>query len=126
MYMEFPKGIEMAHGNGRTHVLRLLRNLYGKKQAGRLWNIYLKEKLLKIGFTQSIFDECLFYRGDVMFVVYVDDGIFVSPNNQHITDAIQELKHQKLDIEDQGDLNDYLGVNVTTLENGDIKLSQPI
>ena len=97
----------------------------GKKQAGRVWNIYLKEKLLKIGFTQSKFDECLFYRGDVMFVVYVDDGIFVSPNNKHITDAIQELKHQKLDIEDQGDLNDYLGVNVTTLENGDIKLSQP-
>ena len=125
MYMELPRGIEMAHGNGKTHVLKLLKNLYGQKQAGRIWNLHLKDKLLKIGFTQSKFDECLFYRGDVMFVVYVDDGIFVSPSDQHITDAINELKQQKLDIEDQGDLNDYLGVNVTTLKNGDIKLSQP-
>lgn len=124
MYMKLPKGVKMAHGNSRTHVLKMFKNLYGKKQAGRVWNIHLKEKLLKIGLTQSRFDECSFYRGDVMFVVYVDDNIFVSPSDQHITDAINEIKHQKLDIEDQGDLNDYFGVNVTTLENGDIKLPQ--
>ena len=57
MYMELPKEIEMAHGNGRTRVLKLLKNLYGQKQAGRVWDIYLKEKLLKIGFTQSKFNE---------------------------------------------------------------------
>lgn len=55
-----------------------------------------------------------------MFVVYVDDGLFISLS---VTDAINELEHQKLDIEDQGDLNHYLGVNVTTLKNDDFKLS---
>ena len=125
MYMELPRGIEMSHGSGRTHVLKLLKILYGQKLAGRVRNIHLNEKLLKIEFVQSNFDECLFYQGDVMFIVYVGNWIFISPSDQHITDAIDELKHQKLDIEDQGDLNSYLRVNVTTLANGDIKLSQP-
>ena len=29
MYMKLPKGIEMAHGQGKTRVLKLLKNLYG-------------------------------------------------------------------------------------------------
>jgi hypothetical protein len=33
MYMELPAGIEMKYGNGKTHVLKLLKNLYGQKQA---------------------------------------------------------------------------------------------
>jgi hypothetical protein len=30
MYMELPKGIEMKDGNRKTHVLKLLKNLYGQ------------------------------------------------------------------------------------------------
>jgi hypothetical protein len=29
------------------------------------------------------------------------------------------------DMEDQGDITDYLGINVQWLPNGDVKLSQP-
>ena len=60
-----------------------------------------------------------------MFIVYVDDGIFVSTSDEAIGKAIQDLKDQKLDLEDQGDIKDYLGINVTELDNGKIKLSQP-
>ena len=125
MYMELPKGIEMAHGKGKTHVLQLIKNLYGQKQAGRVWNLHLKERLIKIGFIPSSYNECLFFRHNVMFVVYVDDGIFVSPSSENIDKAIQDLKNEGLDMDDQGDLKDYLGVNITTLQNGQIKLSQP-
>ena len=50
MYMELPKGIDMTHDSGRAHVLKLIKNVYGQKLVGRVWNIHLKEKLLKIGF----------------------------------------------------------------------------
>jgi hypothetical protein len=36
MYMELPLGIETRHGNSKDHVLQLLLNLYGQKQAGRV------------------------------------------------------------------------------------------
>ena len=30
LYMEFPKGFQTKEGNGRTHILQLLKNLYGQ------------------------------------------------------------------------------------------------
>ena len=77
MYMELPIGIETHHGNSKDHVLQLLSNLYRQKQAGRVWNGYMVNKLLDIRFQQSEVDECLFYNGDIIFIVYVDDGIFL-------------------------------------------------
>ena len=59
----------------------------------------------------------MYFRGDVIFLVYVDDGIFVSPNQLSIDKAINDLRKQKLDVDDQGDLKDYLGVNITRLKN---------
>jgi hypothetical protein len=50
MYMDLPQGIETRHGNSKDHVLKLLSNIYGQKQAGRVWNGYLCEKLCDIGF----------------------------------------------------------------------------
>jgi hypothetical protein len=38
IYMELPQGIKTANGDSRDHVLKLLRNIYGQKQAGRVWN----------------------------------------------------------------------------------------
>ncbi len=51
IYMELPQGIETAEGNSEDHVLKLLKNIYGQKQAGRLWNEYLIDRLNSIGFT---------------------------------------------------------------------------
>jgi hypothetical protein len=91
MYMELPQGIETRHGNSKDHVLQLLSNIYGQKQAGRVWNGYLIEKLRDIGFEQSLIDECVFYRGDVIFIVYVDDGIFVGADDNELTNVIREI-----------------------------------
>jgi hypothetical protein len=124
MYMELPKGIETKYGNGKTHVLKLLKNLYGQKQAGRVWNQHLTKGLKAIGFKQSNVDECVFFRGNVIFVVYTDDGIFASISKEEIDKAIREMK-QHFNLEDQGDIKDYLGVNVERMANGDIKLTQP-
>ncbi len=36
IYMELPQGIKTATGNSKDHVLKLLKNIYGQKQAGRV------------------------------------------------------------------------------------------
>ena len=124
MYMELPHGIETACGKPKDHVLKLLSNLYGQKQAGRVWNSYLVEKLGAIGFKPSLIDDCVFYRDDVIFIVYVDDGIFVSPDDNHITKAIQDITDSGLEIEDQGHPNDYVGVAIKRQRDGTIELTQ--
>ena len=71
MFMELSQGIKTSHGNSKDHVLQLVSNLYRQKQGGRVWNGYLVEKLTSLGFQSSSIDEYVFYKDDVVFIVYV-------------------------------------------------------
>jgi hypothetical protein len=124
MYMELPTGIHTKHGNSKDHVLKLLANIYGQKQASRVWNSYLVTKLREINFKQSLIDDCVFYQDNVMFIVYVNDGIFLGSLDQQLRDIINELHNLKLSIENQGHPADYVGVSIKKLKNSIIELTQ--
>jgi hypothetical protein len=56
--MHIPKGFEVTgygiyEENAHEFILKIHKNLYGGKAAGRIWNQYLVKKLVKVGFTQS-------------------------------------------------------------------------
>ena len=102
MYLQLPDGIETETGNSKTHVLKLLCNVYGQKQAGKVWADFLSENLFKIGFERSKIDACAFYDGSLVFLVYVDGGIFVSLDGSSIDNVIKELMDTNLKLEDQG------------------------
>ena len=53
MYMELPAGIIPAESS-KDYVLLLRKNLYGQKQASRVFYLYLSEGLEKIGFGYQI------------------------------------------------------------------------
>ena len=75
IYVELPDGFRQ-----KGKVGRLLKGLYGLKQAGRLWHQRLVGWLLERGFTQCLSDPCLFVRrlnGHVLFLaIYVDDLVY--------------------------------------------------
>ena len=121
--MELPAGIRPKDPN-KDYVLLLRKNLYDQKQASRVFYLYLKEGLEKIGFQASKVDECLFYQRKTMFVVYVDDGIVVDKDMNNIMKVIEELKAEGYDIEDKQSISDYLGVNFKYLEEDKMELSQ--
>jgi hypothetical protein len=51
-------------------VLQIHRNIYGQKQAGRVWNKYLVDKLVnKLKCRQSRIDECAFNRGKTIYLL---------------------------------------------------------
>jgi hypothetical protein len=76
IYMKIPRDFEVYGKTRKTHALKLIKNLYGQKQAVRVWNKYLHSTLLKLGWKQIRADDCLYYKREVIFVVYVDDGIY--------------------------------------------------
>ena len=124
IYMELPQGIETVKGNSKDYVLKLLKNIYGQKQAGRVWNSFLVEKLTSIGFQPSLIDDCVFFRGDVIFMVYVDDGIFIGNDDKELKKTIREMQALGLNIEDQGHPADYVGVNIKKLRDGSYEFTQ--
>ena len=52
------------------------------------------------------------------------DVIFASPKDTVIDQAITEIR-AKFDIEYQGTLDDYIGINIESLSNGKTKRLQP-
>ena len=123
LYLEIPQGFEFA-GSRKTHCLKLIKNLYGSKAAGRVWQQHLFKGLKELGFRQSDTDECVFYRGTTVFMVYTDDGIFCGPNEEEIATCMSDLG-KRFDITDEGDIDEYLGVKVTRAPDGSITLTQP-
>ena len=110
MYMEIPQGFKTTE---EEKVLKLNKNLYGQKQAGKVWNTYLTEILInKMKMKQSQIDPCVFYRNKLIFMVYVDDGIITGPDLKEISEFTKELKQNKLNITEMGDLSEYLGVDI--------------
>jgi hypothetical protein len=122
MYMSIPSHFRSRYGPNK--VLKLLKNIYGQKQAGRIWYLHLRDKLLSMGYVQSQVDECVFYRQNIILFVYVDDTILASPSCDIVDEAISELK-QHFNLTDEGELSDYLGVNISRADDGSLHLSQP-
>ncbi|KAL0377948.1 UNVERIFIED_CONTAM: Retrovirus-related Pol polyprotein from transposon RE1 [Sesamum radiatum] len=81
IYMQPPEGYFIQPG----HVCKLLKSLYGLKQASRQWNLEFTSKLLSFGFSQSAHDHCLFVKGTgddfVALLIYVDDVLLTSPSS---------------------------------------------
>ena len=111
----------------KEYVLKLHRSIYGQKQAGRIWNQYLVRKLVKqLGFRQSTVDECVFYCGRTLYVLYTDDSLLAGSDANEIDSIIRQLKTKaKLDITVEGDMADFLGVSIDRREDGTIHLTQP-
>jgi hypothetical protein len=126
LYMTIPKGFEIAEGRRQDYVLRVHQNIYGQKQAGRVWNKYLVNKLVnELKFAQSKHDECVFYRGSTMYTLYTDDSILAGPDQAEIDKIIKEMTAAGLNITVEGDLQDFLGVNIERKDDGTIHLTQP-
>jgi len=75
LYMKLPAGFTLpdrtiTEQDRKDYVLKLEKNLYGQKQAGRVLYLHLKKNLLKLGFKPSEHDECIFYYGKTIFIVY--------------------------------------------------------
>eukprot|EP00957_Ditylum_brightwellii_P049496 3754329-Ditylum_brightwellii.AAC.1 len=105
----------MIDGLGDGFVLKLMKNIYGQKQAGRVWHEHLKAALEDIGFTALKINEFVFYKGTIMFLCYVNDSIFSGPSSEEIDDAIEQLRKRGFKMEDKGTMQDYIGINIEYL-----------
>jgi hypothetical protein len=91
LHMEVPVGFDLK-GRKKEFCLKLRKNIYGTKQAGRVWNKHVNKGLTKLGFKVSAVDPCVYYHGRAVFMLYVDDGIFVGPSKSEIAMLIKRMQ----------------------------------
>jgi hypothetical protein len=125
LYMKVPKGFTVENGDSKDYVLQINKNIYGQKQAGRVWYQHLVKKLAAAGFKRSAVDECVFYRGHCIYVLYTDDSILAGPNDKELDQAIAAIQAVGLTITVEPNVSKFLGVKVAKHPDGTIELTQP-
>lgn len=125
IYMKIPQGCRVGR---EGLVCKILKSLYGLKQAGRLWNKTTIKFFRKIGFVLTNADPCILaYRQDNVFIivgVYVDDLMLASQSQ----DGLDWLKGQlmkEFKIKDLGKAKTIIGWEITRdLQAGTLKIDQ--
>jgi len=125
VYMQIPKGFEVPGADPKEYVLHIRKNIYGGRNAGKTWNDWLVARLSKAGFVQSAVDPCVFTNGNAFYLVYTDDSILCGPDQQELEDIITRIKAAGLDITDDGDVGDFLGVDIQKQPDGSVHMTQP-
>jgi hypothetical protein len=123
VYMTIPDGVECSKPN---QVCKLLKSLYGLKQASRKWYERLTSLLVKEGYTQSTSDYSLFTLNTddnfTALLIYVDD-IILSGTSLTEIDRIKCILDDHFRIKDLGIVKYFLGLEVAHSKEG-ISVSQ--
>jgi hypothetical protein len=123
VYMVVPEGVTPPKPN---QVCKLLKSLYGLKQASRKWYEKLTSLLIQKGYKQSSSDYSLFtLQSDTDFtalLVYVDDIILAGTSLSEFA-RIKGILDSQFKIKDLGPLKYFLGLEVAQSKEG-ITISQ--
>ncbi|KAK1431336.1 hypothetical protein QVD17_07793 [Tagetes erecta] len=118
VYMTLPEGY---YNKNESKVCKLIKSLYGLKQASRQWNETLTAALTSIGFEQSKNDYSLFIKNTknsiCVLLVYVDDIILTGDDESELKLVKTQLKN-KFKIKDLGELKYFLGIEVLKSSTG--------
>jgi hypothetical protein len=126
MFMEQPPGFE-APGK-EEWVMRLMKSIYGMRQASRIWNQTFHKAVSQWGFERLQCEWCVYHRntpsGTVIFVVHVDDIISAASSEKENT-LFSNLLKSKWEISELGEPKYTLGIAISRdLSARSISLSQ--
>ena len=127
MYMEQPPGF--VEGDGRGKVYRLLKSVYGTKQASRLFHLLVRKTLLDLGAVQAKADECLFiFRsevGEVYVLTHVDDFAVLYTDPELYKRILARMREVFIGgFKDLGPLHKFLGIIIERRTEGGFRLHQ--
>ena len=111
----------------RSFLLKLNKNVYGLKQGSYNWYEKLKKYLVGRGFKPSGIYPCLYIGNGMIILTYVDDCIIVVPSMENINRFVDSKKNgnENFVLTDEGDINKFLGIEITQLDDKRFKISQP-
>lgn len=103
-------------------VCQLDKSLYGLKDAPRMLYEKLRKELSLIGFQELQHAKCVFKRGETFILVYVDDLLIVTPDENEFSSIKRDLS-SSMPTQDLGPINHFLGIDVIT-KKGSVILKQ--
>jgi len=102
-----------------TLVLKLLKALYGTKEAAKLWYNHFRDILESYGYVKSELDQCVFHKINdeekASIMIHVDDGIVLAENVKELDLLLQNLNgsFEGKFTHTLGKIHKYLGMRIT-------------
>ena len=73
--MDTPKGLQVNDNIKDRYSLKIIKNIYVQVQVGKVWKDFLKYKLETITFKQSQYDEYVFMKVTILYILqYCEDS----------------------------------------------------
>jgi reverse transcriptase-like protein len=93
---------------------KLLKALYGLRQAPRLWQKLLATALQDLGFEACASDQCVYLNKEtgILIITYVDDMLIIGKDKDKIRTLKKNLM-KRFEIEDLGPAKYFVGVRIT-------------
>ncbi|KAJ9566785.1 LOW QUALITY PROTEIN: hypothetical protein OSB04_002751 [Centaurea solstitialis] len=124
VYVSQPEGFIKERDKGKVY--RLMKALYGLRQAPRAWYTKLDNILKTLGFKKCALEQAVYTRiskeSTLLIGVYVDDLIVTGSSKKEIETFKDQMK-KKFEMSDLGLLAYYLGIEVTQ-KGGEISIKQ--
>ena len=119
IYMEQPEGFAVP--GQEKKVCRLVKSLYGLKQALMQWHEKFDSVMMTNGFKINECDKCVYVknteRGFVIICLYVDDILIMGSNNE-IIKTTKEMFNNKFDMKTLGVADIILGIKISKTSYG--------
>jgi hypothetical protein len=111
LYIDIPNGCHVM-GTREEWCLKVIKNIYDQKQAGRVWYSYPADILItRLKSTQSRYDPCVLWKDGCILVIYTDDTIIVGPETGGIDIIVSDIE-SIFKITNSDNVDDFLGVNI--------------
>jgi hypothetical protein len=132
--MRAPISVREYDQRGKEYFWLLKKAIYGHPKASRLWAECLHNKLIELGYTQFLTDQCVYGKWQkwnqnsiqaneipqdsffIFLLIHSDDIIIVSHDGKIMNDAKAELL-QAFEGTDNGNLSSFCGVEIRVDEN---------
>lgn len=122
VFMKQPIGYD----DGSGKVCKLVKSLYGLKQASRCWNKKFSSFIKKFDFIVSASDPCVFVcngmHGMLLLAIYVDDGLIAAERDEAVVPVIEHLR-KEFEVK-CFDAKCFLGFEIHRRSDGSIHVNQ--
>ena len=107
--------IEALNPKHPNKVCKLLKSIYGLKQASRSWNLRFNEKIKEFGFSQNQDEPCVYMKTSenkvVFLILYVDDILLIGNHIPTLQDTKSWLG-KCFAMKDLGEATYILGIRI--------------
>ena len=113
VYMSQPEGFVVSGSEGKA--CKLLKSIYGLKQASRSWNKCFDKVIKQFGFYQNTEEACIYRKEQgnaiVFLILYVDDLLLIG-NDTSLLQSVKAWLSKNFSMKDLGEAAYILGIKI--------------